>query len=1045
MSQQVANRPGPGPGTIVASYVLAGPLSATAFRATHASGLPIEAAIRFVAGPVDLACPPAQLGHPHLASPLDLCPQAEGSWALIVQLAQGTPLPAQTQLGLEELATLARSLLSALALLHQHGIAHGRVDRSRILIQGKHATLVGAELAWAGVHRAEPAHDLAAIGDLLGTLLSGEAPATRALLTSIAELSGAGEALAALDEAVLADRIEARPSVPPTRDAPLPLPLFDDETVDITGPIQDIQGRLRGPLTTVVGPAGSGKSRAAAEALRGRAVWYVDVQGCGDEDALWSRVARAVGAHVGAGPTPAAIGRRLSRLGNATLFLDNADGVATLLGAALNTWRTQAPALHVLVTSRTPTAAADEGVLRLPPLSPPAAASLLAARAPGQPDLAPDRADRIVRQLSFNPLLIELAASRLAILDAAQLEGRLEQELRSAAREGAHRPEHKSLERLLSGSWALLDEGVRSAAEQCAVFEGGFTLPDAEAVVQDDDVRSVASRIATLASLGWVRTERRDGHTRFDLAIPARQSVLSKMSARSDLAALQQRHTALYVGHARRWHDGVNGHGADGRTLMAERHNLLIANDRCTEANGLAWTALALAKIEVPSARPADIEQRMATALRAAPTDPDCAACVALVIGAAAGRSTTLANENARFAETLTGPNAALIAAELRGWEAYFGGDLARAAQCWRAALETAPDALPRHRARLYRQRGYAHYASSELELAESCFRTSLRIAREAGAARTAARAQADLAALHFDLGYAEAGAELAAAMEANRAETNASYVTGLSLPLAQLDASEGRLARAESLLEEAIASYEEMGDAKHAARTRGLLATMRWDAGSRAEARELIASALHTMAHERDDEGQARYAAAIGWRLAEAGVREEATTRIDEAAAVLSQWHDQELDDLVKVARAHLEGSLEVVSQIGRSPYHDVRIALRRLVAPHEVTSERARVGRTGFATAGGSWVDVSHRPQLCHVLTHLFERALAEPGRASTRFDLLEAGWPGQQVAYEAGMNRVYVALSTLRKMGMAQLLLRGDDGWYLDPEVTLLQDAG
>lgn len=58
--------------------------------------------------------------------------------------------------------------------------------------------------------------------------------------------------------------------------------------------------------------------------------------------------------------------------------------------------------------------------------------------------------------------------------------------------------------------------------------------------------------------------------------------------------------------------------------------------------------------------------------------------------------------------------------------------------------------------------------------------------------------------------------------------------------------------------------------------------------------------------------------------------------------------------------------------------------------------------------------------------------------PGRAVYVDELLDAGWPGESPLPEAGNNRVYVAISTLRKMGLADHLQRWDGGYRLDPNV-------
>lgn len=56
----------------------------------------------------------------------------------------------------------------------------------------------------------------------------------------------------------------------------------------------------------------------------------------------------------------------------------------------------------------------------------------------------------------------------------------------------------------------------------------------------------------------------------------------------------------------------------------------------------------------------------------------------------------------------------------------------------------------------------------------------------------------------------------------------------------------------------------------------------------------------------------------------------------------------------------------------------------------------------------------------------------------------ELLAAGWPGEIVLHEAGRNRVYTAVKTLRRLGLGDCLIRYDDGYLIDPSVNIVEDA-
>jgi MoxR-like ATPase len=101
------------------------------------------------------------------------------------------------------------------------------------------------------------------------------------------------------------------------------------------------------------------------------------------------------------------------------------------------------------------------------------------------------------------------------------------------------------------------------------------------------------------------------------------------------------------------------------------------------------------------------------------------------------------------------------------------------------------------------------------------------------------------------------------------------------------------------------------------------------------------------------------------------------------------------------------------------------------------------ARSGR--WFRIGDERVGLETRRALPHLLAALIEAREQRPGRALTVDDLVARGWPGERVLGEAGANRVYVALTTLRKLGLRDLLQRTGDGYYLPPgaDVTIVDE--
>jgi hypothetical protein len=93
-------------------------------------------------------------------------------------------------------------------------------------------------------------------------------------------------------------------------------------------------------------------------------------------------------------------------------------------------------------------------------------------------------------------------------------------------------------------------------------------------------------------------------------------------------------------------------------------------------------------------------------------------------------------------------------------------------------------------------------------------------------------------------------------------------------------------------------------------------------------------------------------------------------------------------------------------------------------------------------FAMVGDAPQDLRRRRSLRALLVAFVERRRCDPGGTFTVDDLVAIGWPGERVLPTAGANRVYVALSTLRSMGLRRCLISRRGGYLLDPEVEVEQ---
>jgi pSer/pThr/pTyr-binding forkhead associated (FHA) protein len=96
-------------------------------------------------------------------------------------------------------------------------------------------------------------------------------------------------------------------------------------------------------------------------------------------------------------------------------------------------------------------------------------------------------------------------------------------------------------------------------------------------------------------------------------------------------------------------------------------------------------------------------------------------------------------------------------------------------------------------------------------------------------------------------------------------------------------------------------------------------------------------------------------------------------------------------------------------------------------------------------FRPPNGERVDLSRRHNLALIVKALADRRRDDNGGPLAIGELLELGWPGVKLVPESGNNRAYVALTTLRKLGLADLLERGDDGYRFTRDVPMLTHWG
>lgn len=829
-------------------------------------------------------------------------------------------------------------------------------------------------------------------------------------------------------------------------------------------------------------------------------VWFVDLTEALDVTGLCAAVARALGVRLRASADIDSmtddVAESLGRAGSALVVLDNFEQLPRPAARAVEQWCAMAPDTRMLVTSRERLAVTGESVIDLLPLELPRAGEsetreLLAceavalfeerARAAGGWDdtrqgLAADVA-ALVRELDGIPLAIELAAARSRVLAPGELLARLESRAGGALLGGPRElsSRHETLRAAIDWSWSMLGPYERSALVQCSIFSGDFSLEAAERVidlsfVEGADVGPTPPVIDVVAALrdksllrSTLATAARG--TRFSLYVSIREYAAERARAApaafSD--ALAERHRRHYIDTTRGWAEAFARTGdVRSRALLASEKDNLLAIQRSLRAKS----------------RHADLTESEASDLARAilhlePTVEAETAFDELVSMYTAGISAAAAagDEAVRGRLLVARGNAYGI----RGETGACIDDLETARDLARARGDRILEAEARLMAGVrYRQQG-------RFEEAWTAGLEASALLEGSGHPRPEGANYAVMGLLLCELGRAAESREYNLRARAIFRAADDPWSEGLAIAnLAQLDQAAGDFDEAMDGYERALERFRLVGDRRYEGRYLGYRGGLEHERGDLARARASYATAIEMLGHFRMRHQEALFRACLGALEASEGHAREARTELDAASDLLRGVEAPAYAATIDVHRGQLElllareaaanGDAARAAQLeaatrkrleGRAlaaSSEDVRCAMRLLeralagkpagapaaAIPRVVSAARAAlvVGPEArwFALGTEPVVDLSRRGAVRLVLLGLVEARLASSGATLDASALLALGWPGERVLADAAGTRVRVAVSTLRRLGLAGVLLTREDGYLLDPRVPV-----
>ncbi len=311
----------------------------------------------------------------------------------------------------------------------------------------------------------------------------------------------AAETIALRDAIVERSQAAVRPSVaetPPVQTSRYNAPLRRVPMLGRDGDLSALSTRLAdGPhrLVTITAGAGMGKTRLAcalAESIQGRyrdGALVVSLTTLTDPALLEEAICQAAGWELQNETAAVCLPRRLSSR-QMLLVLDRFEHLVDA-AARVSGWLPAAPELHIVVTSQCPLDCGTEWLHRLPALTHAEHAAAFdlfvqtAAITQVQTREQMDTINEITARLEGNPLAIELVAARAATTPLETLRDEVASSLVSFVnpRDDAEAPQH-SLRAAIGWSVGLLDDATRRLLGSVAVFEGGFSVDQASAVVE---------------------------------------------------------------------------------------------------------------------------------------------------------------------------------------------------------------------------------------------------------------------------------------------------------------------------------------------------------------------------------------------------------------------------------------------------------------------------------------------------------------------------------------------------------------------------------
>ena len=377
-------------------------------------------------------------------------------------------------------------------------------------------------------------------------------------------------------------------------------------------------------LLTLFGVGGCGKTRLAVKLAENLlethpdGAWFVDLAPVPSPERVPQSVATALGVKEEPGePMTATLARRFEGK-RALLVLDNCEHLLSACAELTDSLLSSCPALRIVATSREALGVEGERSYAVRSLSVPGpearerweeienieSVQLFVARARM---VAPDftlgeetarGVAEICRRLDGIPLALELAAARTKLLSLEQICAMLDDRFRLLTGGSKALPRHQTLRETIQWSYDHLTVEMQGLFDALAVFDGGWTLAAATAVMGEDvDEFHVLDLMTGLVDKSLVLVGHGSPLPRYRMLETIKQFAQERLRASGCGDQVRGRHLDHYLAFVEEAESNLYGSEQEKwfRRIDQELENVLVAHGWCDRVDGGAEMGLRLA------------------------------------------------------------------------------------------------------------------------------------------------------------------------------------------------------------------------------------------------------------------------------------------------------------------------------------------------------------------------------------------------------------------------------------------------------------------